>query len=185
MPAKIELPAKVIKISAGDSHSACLLDDGRAFAWGSFRDSHGSMGLTLEGNKKAPVEVVKGIRAVDIASGADHLVILTSKGGVYTIGCGEQGQLGRLSVRTATGESRRGKSSLLQPDLITKKRGSFKANAIWATTYCTLLREHGTSQVFAFGLNNYNQLAMPKKTTETLLHPTLTTFENVKKIAGE
>ena len=143
------------------------------------------MGLTLEGNKKAPVEVVKGIRAVDIASGADHLVILTSKGGVYTIGCGEQGQLGRLSVRTATGESRRGKSSLLQPDLITKKRGSFKANAIWATTYCTLLREHGTSQVFAFGLNNYNQLAMPKKTTETLLHPTLTTFENVKKIAGE
>lgn len=36
-PAKVELEGKVVKISAGDSHSACLLDDGRVFAWGSFR----------------------------------------------------------------------------------------------------------------------------------------------------
>lgn len=38
-PRKIDLPGKAVKISAGDSHSACLLDDGRAFAWGSFRVS--------------------------------------------------------------------------------------------------------------------------------------------------
>jgi regulator of chromosome condensation len=38
-PRKIELPGKAVKISAGDSHSACLLEDGRAFAWGSFRVS--------------------------------------------------------------------------------------------------------------------------------------------------
>lgn len=38
-PAKVELDGKVVKISAGDSHSACLLEDGRVFAWGSFRVS--------------------------------------------------------------------------------------------------------------------------------------------------
>lgn len=38
-PHIIELPAKVVKISAGDSHSACILEDGRVFAWGSFRVS--------------------------------------------------------------------------------------------------------------------------------------------------
>ena len=38
-PKKIELPGKAVKISAGDSHSACLLEDGRVFAWGSFRVS--------------------------------------------------------------------------------------------------------------------------------------------------
>lgn len=38
-PRKIELPGKAVKISAGDSHSACLLEDGRALAWGSFRVS--------------------------------------------------------------------------------------------------------------------------------------------------
>lgn len=36
---KIVLPGKAIKISAGDSHSACLLEDGSVFAWGSFRVS--------------------------------------------------------------------------------------------------------------------------------------------------
>lgn len=38
-PKKVELPGKAVKISAGDSHSACLLEDGRVFAWGSFRVS--------------------------------------------------------------------------------------------------------------------------------------------------
>lgn len=37
IPTEIDLPGKVVKISAGDSHSACLLEDGRVFAWGSFR----------------------------------------------------------------------------------------------------------------------------------------------------
>lgn len=36
---KIDVPGKAVKISAGDSHSACLLEDGSVFAWGSFRVS--------------------------------------------------------------------------------------------------------------------------------------------------
>lgn len=39
IPRKIELPGKVVKISAGDSHSACLLENGKVYAWGSFRVS--------------------------------------------------------------------------------------------------------------------------------------------------
>lgn len=35
--AEVELPGKVIQISAGDSHTAALLEDGRVFAWGTFR----------------------------------------------------------------------------------------------------------------------------------------------------
>lgn len=36
---KIDFCEKIIKISAGDSHSACLSEDGRVFAWGSFEVS--------------------------------------------------------------------------------------------------------------------------------------------------
>lgn len=104
-PHPVELPGKVLKISTGDSHSASLLEDGRVFAWGSFRDSHGNMGLTLEGNKRLPINVLPGMVCCDIASGADHLVILTCSGKVFTVGCAEQGQLGRVSLRSATGES--------------------------------------------------------------------------------
>lgn len=34
---EVELPGKVIQVSAGDSHTAALLEDGRVFAWGTFR----------------------------------------------------------------------------------------------------------------------------------------------------
>lgn len=181
-PRPIDLPGKVLKISAGDSHSACLLEDGRVFAWGSFRDSHGNMGLTLEGNKRLPIDVLPGITCCDIASGADHLVILTCQGKVYTVGCGEQGQLGRVSLRSASGEGRRGKTELLRPGLVTVKRGK-PIEAIWATNYCTFLRESQTGNIWAFGLNNYKQLAYAKDMS-TIINPINTKFENIKQIAG-
>lgn len=182
VPAKITLPGKSVKVSAGDSHSACLLEDGRVFAWGSFRDSHGNMGLTLEGNKRLPIEVLPGILSCDIASGTDHLVILTCTGKIYTMGCAEQGQLGRVSLRTASGESRRGKTELLRPGLVTI-RGIKNADRIWATNYCTFAKEYQKPNICGFGLNNYKQLGI-NKTAELVISPTRIKFENVKTIAG-
>lgn len=37
VPGKVELQEKVIQVSAGDSHTAALTEDGRVFLWGSFR----------------------------------------------------------------------------------------------------------------------------------------------------
>lgn len=186
-PRKIELPAPCLKISAGDSHSACLLQDGRVYAWGSFRDSHGNMGLTLEGNKRLPIEVIPGVKSVDIASGGDHLVILTENGHVYTVGCAEQGQLGRISTRAASGESRRGKTDLLQPGIVTLKGKKVLADAIWASTYCTYFKDRNTSKIFAFGLNNYCQLGIPnpsENVVKPVFVPELTSFTDVKTIDG-
>jgi len=53
---EVELPGEVIQISAGDSHTAALLKDGRVFTWGTFRDSHGNMGLTPKGNENYPTK---------------------------------------------------------------------------------------------------------------------------------
>lgn len=131
---KVDLSGSVVRISTGDSHSACLIDDGRVLAWGSFRDSHGNMGLTLEGNKRFPVEVVPGTKFVDIASGADHLAMLTTDGRVFTVGCAEQGQLGRVTARSSGGQTRRGKTDLLQPGQVQFKNKKV-IDAIWATTY--------------------------------------------------
>ncbi|EDW69530.1 regulator of chromosome condensation [Drosophila virilis] len=181
-PALIDLPGKALCISAGDSHSACLLEDGRVFAWGSFRDSHGNMGLTIDGNKRTPINLLEGMVCCSIASGADHLVILTTAGKVFTVGCAEQGQLGRIAERSVGGEGRRGKRDLLRPDqLIIKRAKPFEA--IWATNYCTFLRESQTEVIWAVGLNNYKQLAHAKE-AERVLIPIKTELKDVKQIAG-
>ncbi|KAH8366148.1 hypothetical protein KR093_009749, partial [Drosophila rubida] len=181
-PALIELPGKALRISAGDSHSACLLEDGRVYAWGSFRDSHGNMGLTIDGNKRTPINLLEGTVCCSIASGADHLVILTTAGKVYTVGCAEQGQLGRISERSVGGEGRRGKRDLLRPDqLLIKRTKPFEA--IWATNYCTFLRESQTDIIWAVGLNNYKQLTHAKE-VERILIPIKTDLKDVKQIAG-
>ncbi|XP_075162193.1 regulator of chromosome condensation 1 [Haematobia irritans] len=183
-PSLVDLPGKVLKISAGDSHSACLLEDGRVFAWGSFRDSHGNMGLTLEGNKRMPINVLPDLTCCDIASGADHLAILTCQGKVYTVGCAEQGQLGRVSLRSASGEGRRGKTELLKPGLVITKNKNKPIEAIWATNYCTFMREHQSGNIWAFGLNNYCQLLANAKDLPTIINPINTKIADVKQIAG-
>lgn len=142
------------------------------------------MGLTTEGNKKLPVQVVPEVVAVDIASGNHHLVILTQNGVVYTIGCAEQGQLGRVTARTLTGESRRGKKTLLTPDVVPLKATKFIATAIWTTPFCTFLREKNSEGIYGFGLNNYNQLGVAKKGKEFEHFPVLSKFTNVKSITG-
>lgn len=37
VPDAVELPDRAVQVTAGDSHSAALLNDGRVFAWGTFR----------------------------------------------------------------------------------------------------------------------------------------------------
>ncbi|KAH8239083.1 hypothetical protein KR032_000503, partial [Drosophila birchii] len=181
-PALVELPGKALRISAGDSHSACILEDGRVYAWGSFRDSHGNMGLTIDGNKRTPINLLDGQLCNNIASGADHLVILTTTGKVYTVGCAEQGQLGRISERSVGGEGRRGKRDLLLPAQVIVKRTK-PMEAIWATNFCTFMRESSTQIIWGVGLNNFKQLAHEKE-IERVLIPLKTDLKDVKQIAG-
>lgn len=142
------------------------------------------MGLTVKGKNKSPVPLVPKTTAVDIASGNDHLVILANNGVVITMGCAEQGQLGRVTARTLTGESRRGTKTLLTPGTVLMKAKPLHASAIWATPFCTFLRESNTGAVYGFGLNNYNQLGVKKSSQEFEHFPGLSQFKNVKAIAG-
>ncbi|KAE8748655.1 hypothetical protein FOCC_FOCC004666 [Frankliniella occidentalis] len=170
-PGSVSLPGSVVQITAGDSHSAALLEDGRVFAWGSFRDSHGTMGLTLQGGEKKPVELQTGTVVVKIASGADHLVMLTEDGQIHTVGCGEQGQLGRVSERGADRLSRQGMGNLLVPGPVPfkpSKKPEFVD--VWTATYGTFAKDKN-NQIYVFGLNNYNQLGL--KEQKAHFHPSV------------
>ncbi|XP_077151737.1 regulator of chromosome condensation isoform X1 [Ranitomeya variabilis] len=182
-PAKVDLAEQVVQVSAGDSHTAALTADGRVFLFGAFRDNNGVIGL-LEPMKKSmvPVQVYINAPVVKIASGNDHLVMLTSDGHLYTSGCGEQGQLGRVPERFTNRGGRKGLDRLLIPQCIQLKvKGC--GRVVFLDIFCGAYFTFAISQeghVYGFGLSNYHQLGT--KTTNSCYAPqNLTSFKNSTK----
>ncbi|XP_041357902.1 regulator of chromosome condensation-like [Gigantopelta aegis] len=173
-PGRVDLPYKIVQVSAGDSHSAALTDDGRVYAWGTFRDANGSIGLSSEGGiRKSPVLILADVVVVKIVSGSDHLVCLSSQGELYSMGCAEQGQLGRVAQCFSTRGGRKGLDFILNPGLVRcKKHKSRKMvcfSDVWTAQYATYAQEKDSGEIYAWGLNNYYQLGF--KDMENRFHP--------------
>ncbi|XP_053310426.1 regulator of chromosome condensation isoform X2 [Spea bombifrons] len=182
-PEKVDLSEKVVQVSAGDSHTAALTEDGRVFIFGSFRDNNGVIGL-LEPMKKSavPIQVQINVPVIKIASGNDHLVMLTADGDLYTSGCGEQGQLGRVPERFTNRGGRKGLERLLVPQCIhlkVKGTGRVHFQDVFCGAYFTFaISKEG--HVYGFGLSNYHQLGT-KSTNSCFAPQNLTSFKNSTK----
>lgn len=155
---------RVLRVSGGDSHTAALVEDGSVFAWGAYRDSSGQIGLTSaqlsdkgQVSKIFPTEEASGKMAVQVASGNNHTVILTSTGEVYSCGVGEQGQLGRLKECFGNRGGRRGLDLFLRPQRVhVRRKENFVSIACGSFTTFAITAE---GVVYSWGLNNYGQLA--------------------------
>lgn len=178
VPAKVELAEKIVQVSAGDSHTAALTEEGTVFVWGSFRDNNGVIGL-LEPMKKCtvPTKVPMDKAVIKISSGNDHLVMLTVDGEIYTSGCGDQGQLGRVPERFANRGGRKGLMRLLEPQMvIIKPRGKVHFTDVFCGAYFTFAVSKD-GHVYGFGLSNYHQLGT--RSVNTCFGPVkLTAFKN-------
>ncbi|XP_013410879.1 regulator of chromosome condensation [Lingula anatina] len=164
-PAKVtDLPYKIVQVSAGDSHTAALTEDGKVYAWGNFRDASGSIGLTVEGPQQRPIEINLDSAVVKIVSGSDHLVCLGEDGIIYTLGNAEQGQLGRVAECFASRGGRKGLDFILSPGVVHCKRirgqGKVVFSDIWAGTYVTFAQIKQSGEIYGWGLNNYYQLGV-------------------------
>ena len=156
-PGKVVLDEKVVQVSAGNCHTAALTEDGTVYLWGSLRDSNGIMGL-LESRKKcnAPVRVPMKEPVVKVASGDDHLVLLTHGGNLYTAGCAEKGQLGRVKDMFTDRGGRRGLDLLLIPQQVVIKGKVQFTDAFCGENSTFAVSKDGS--VYVFGLSNHHQL---------------------------
>ncbi|TKS81872.1 Regulator of chromosome condensation [Collichthys lucidus] len=176
VPGKVILEEKVVQVSAGDSHTAALSEEGMVYIWGAFRDNNGVIGL-LEPMKTStvPLKVPMKEPVVKIASGNDHLVLVTLEGNLYSLGTGEQGQLGRVSGFFTDRGGRKGLDRLLVPQMV-KVKGKVHFTDVFCGAYFTFaVSKEG--HVYGFGLSNYHQLGT--KSTKMCFFPVkLTCFKN-------
>lgn len=160
----------VVMVSAGDSHTMALSDQGTVYGWGTYRDASGQVGLQADGVKHKPTVILtlQNNPIIKIASGNDHTVALTKDGNIFTWGCAEQGQLGRIMGCFTSRGGRRGLQYILNPKQVRdKKRLTFKD--IFCGSYSTFAVSQDGA-VYAWGLNNYGQLGTGD--LETLYAPT-------------
>ncbi|XP_077546740.1 regulator of chromosome condensation-like isoform X1 [Haemaphysalis longicornis] len=161
-PGRVEFPEPIAQLTAGDCHSVALSVSGTVYIWGCFRDSGGQMGLVSEGKAEhEPVKVATGV--VQIASGSEHVAMLTAEGDLLTMGCPKQGQLGRVSAKMAAeGDCRANSRLYLTPTkvpVVEPEGGKSVAfDSVWAGGYTTIARQRDTGLLYGFGLNNFRQL---------------------------
>ncbi|RWS28380.1 Regulator of chromosome condensation-like protein [Leptotrombidium deliense] len=175
-PTKVPLPVQVTKVTAGDSHTAALTALGCVYYWGNFRDQNGRIGLTKESTDSIlePTPVKFETTFVDIASGCNHLLLLSDSGEVYTVGVGEQGALGRLPDTECKFEKDVASRFLTPGKIIVSKSEVF--DKVWAGNYTSFARTV-TGKVYAWGLNNFCQLGFrssnPEETSAVEYFPQL------------
>ncbi|MBN3290363.1 RCC1 protein, partial [Polypterus senegalus] len=178
VPAKVELNEKIIQVSAGDSHTAALTEDGRVYIWGSFRDNNGVIGL-LEPLKPCakPVQFKMDHAVVKIASGNDHLMMLTAGGILYSSGCGDQGQLGRVPELFTNRGGRRGlgtvsNNSCFTPINLTAFKNSTKSWVAFSGGQHHTVCLDSEGKVYSLGRAEYGRLGLGKEAEEKRI-PTL------------
>jgi regulator of chromosome condensation len=93
-----------VQVTAGDSASFALTDDGQVWGWGTFRCNEGIFGFTTDITIQRTPMLIPGLKKIKhVSCGANHVLALDVNGSVFAWGCGQQNQLGRRVVeRTKT-----------------------------------------------------------------------------------
>ncbi|KAF9968453.1 hypothetical protein BGZ73_009259 [Actinomortierella ambigua] len=140
---------KIIKVACSDSVTVALSDKGEVYTWGTYRSAEGILGHSKDAEVQEKPTIVPGLDkvfVVDIATGTDHVLALTSTGLVYSWGNGQQGQLGRRIIprRMLNG---------LSPEKVDGIKDKIRVGA--GSYHSFAIDKDGKS--YGWGLNNYGQ----------------------------
>ncbi|XP_003748209.1 regulator of chromosome condensation isoform X2 [Galendromus occidentalis] len=152
----------VSKIAAGNIHSVALTTDCHVFIWGSYRDNSGAFGISPKNPEfiSEPMKLSLPDSITDIACGADHTLMLSQEGVIYTMGIAEQGRLGRIRKSHCCRENRRARQTMLTPlpMRVRRYRKPVLFDGIWAGRFSGFARSVSDGRIWGWGLNNYHQL---------------------------
>jgi regulator of chromosome condensation len=142
---------KFVQVIACDSATFVLTEDGRVYGWGTFRSSDGILGFTEKIKiQYTPILLPSLKNIAALASGANHILALDTKGNVSAWGSGQQNQLGRRIIE-------RNKLSSLIPQGVGLPRG--KVVKIACGSYHSFALDKD-GKVWGWGLNNFGEVGV-------------------------
>ncbi|MGN0106988.1 MAG: Ig-like domain-containing protein, partial [Hominilimicola sp.] len=155
------------KVVSGKNHTVAVRYDGSV--WGYGVNDNGQLGTGDNISSDAPVKAISfAERAVDVAAGADHTLILDAKGNVWAAGSNEYGQLGTGSSDTSSNQ-------------FTKINGLSNVVAIAAGNgYSIALTDKGN--VFVWGNNARGQIGLGE--TASADTPRQLVLSNIRAISA-
>ncbi len=172
----------VSQLCAGAHFSLVLTTDGGLYSWG--KNDRGQLGIGIAPNSNQPVAVdvsmaLAGKAPITLAAGDDHVLCVTSDGGLYAWGANDRGQLG---IGT----------SVDCPTPVEIPRAGELAGVtfikVWAgVTHSFALTSDG--RLFGWGSNDHGQLGIGTSSS-SVLSPTLVSTgdamlgKTVQKIAA-
>ncbi|KAK5715093.1 hypothetical protein LTR15_010509 [Elasticomyces elasticus] len=140
-----------VQVTAGDSCSFALTDDGRVYGWGTFRGNEGIFGFDPQTNiAYRPILNTDLKKITSVAAGANHVLALDTNGAVFAWGSGQQNQLGRRIVERTKLEGLKAREFGLpkgaKKGIVSIMTGSYHSFAI-----------DRNGNVYSWGLNNFGQ----------------------------
>lgn len=146
---------EIVQVAAGDSTTFMLTKDGLVYGCGTFRDSNGVYGFTLDPKtdeiikiQAEPALIPNLTKITSISAGADYALALDSQGRVFAWGAGQQNQLGRRLV-----DRRRHKALIPERVELPKTQKFVSIHA--GSDHAFAVDAHGDT--WAWGLNNFAQ----------------------------
>ncbi|KAK4570172.1 hypothetical protein LTR86_002252 [Recurvomyces mirabilis] len=157
---KLAAGTRWVHVTAGDSCTFALTDDGLVYGWGTFRANEGIFGFNPTTNvAHRPTLIPELKRITKIAAGANHVLALDNNGKVFAWGSGQQNQLGRRIVE-------RTKLEGLKPREFGLPKGPKKGIVDIATGSYHSFAIDKAGNVYSWGLNNFGETGIPDNAGE-------------------
>jgi hypothetical protein len=155
-PQRVPLPAKVVSIAGGYSHTCAISNETppQAYCWGS--DSNGQLGGSVT-SASEPFKVLVPDGVASVTTGLGHSCGLTPAGVAYCWGQGTYGQLGNGVLSSCTVTDRGVGTNCPGPQPVSGNL-RFVSLAAGVSHTCGLTT---TAQMYCWGMNNAGQLGAP------------------------
>lgn len=160
---------KIVDVACGDTHTLCVTDQGKVFAFGD--SDFGKLGVGVTNGSQVPI-LVDSLNNIKHVYAASHFSLAISHDGLSLYSFGKGGRLGHENII----------EDLYLPHKVDGLSGKKIENVSIGSAHVLLLMENG--ELYGFGKNDFSQICPPCITKEAIISKPILTTPPFLKING-